>query len=279
MKEFDFYAFNKMLKISQREGAEDGKDVIHRLHSHENYEIIRILSGKASYQVKGMFFSAAEGDIIVIDRNIFHHIMPDNEYRRTVISLEHKLLNLFNFKIDLFKCFRQATEHDSYVISDSVLKQLGLDQKFDELTRLARGGDASDNQEVVLIRIIDILMDIRRAFSSESFRAEYQRDEIIAKIIKYVDENIKSDLSLEKIGAHLFLSKFYLCHYFRNKTNTSLFSYIQYKRIATAKILIENGMSAQNAAYESGFNNYSNFYKAFKKITGKFPTEMRQDKS
>lgn len=87
-----------MLKISQREGAEDGKNVIHRLHSHENYEIIRILSGKASYQVKGLYFSAAEGDIIVIDRNIFHHIMPENEYRRTVISLEHKLARPLQFQ-------------------------------------------------------------------------------------------------------------------------------------------------------------------------------------
>ncbi len=279
MKEFDFYGFNKMLKISQREGAEDGKNVIHRLHSHENYEIIRILSGKASYQVKGLYFSAAEGDIIVIDRNIFHHIMPENEYRRTVISLEHKLLNLFNFKIDLFRCFRLAAENDSYVISDSVLKQLGLDQKFDTLTGLAQDGNAADNQDIVLIHIVDILMDIRRAFSNESFRAEYQRDEIIAKIIKYVDENLKSDLSLDKIGSHLFLSKFYLCHYFKNKTNTSLFSYIQNKRIATAKILLENGMSAQDASYESGFNNYSNFYKAFKKITGYYPTEKRHKKS
>ena len=275
MKEFDFYAFDKMLKISQRKGFEDGKNVIHRMHSHENYEIIRILSGNASYQVKGLYFTASEGDIILIDRNVFHHIMPGDEYQRLVISLEDRLVRLFNFKIDPFRCFHLATGSNRYVVTDAILKKYGLSQKFGTLAGLASEGNAFENLDLILFTVIGILLELRQTFSDESFRIEYQKDEIISRIIQYVDENLRSDLSLEKIGAHLFLSKFYLCHYFKNKTNTSLFSYIQNKRIATAKLLIDGGMSAHDAAYEAGFNNYSNFYKAFKKITGKYPTEKK----
>ena len=204
--------------------------------------------------------------------------MPDNNYGRLVISLDNRLKSLFNFSTDFFSCFKMADETNRYVIKESILKEIMLDSKLNELSEIAKSENAPKNQDAILFKMVDILICIRDAFSKREEAPQYEKDEIISKIIQYVDENLEADLSLEKIGTHIFLSKFYLCHYFKSKTSMSLFSYIQNKRIIKAKILIENGVSAQEAAYATGFNNYSNFYKAFKKITGNSPTQQKGSK-
>lgn len=54
-------------------------------------------------------------------------------------------------------------------------------------------------------------------------------------------------------------------------TGFSVIEYITYKRILKAEELLLSGLSILDAANEVGFGDYSNFYKAFKKITGTSP--------
>lgn len=54
-----------------------------------------------------------------------------------------------------------------------------------------------------------------------------------------------------------------------------LTNYIQEKRIEEASCLIRGGLPINQAAEQVGFNNYSYFYKTFKKIIGCNPTDYQ----
>ena len=54
-------------------------------------------------------------------------------------------------------------------------------------------------------------------------------------------------------------------HLFKAETGYSIGAYINEKRLLLAKSLIQNGMSATEACYESGFRDYSTFCRAFRK--------------
>jgi YesN/AraC family two-component response regulator len=43
------------------------------------------------------------------------------------------------------------------------------------------------------------------------------------------------------------------------------------------KLLIDNKVSIKQVCYESGFNNFTGFYKYFKQITGKSPLNYQKE--
>ena len=53
----------------------------------------------------------------------------------------------------------------------------------------------------------------------------------------------------------------------------SIHQYIILKRIELAKSLIQQGKPMHLVCLESGFHNYSNFFKAFKAVTGVSPSD------
>lgn len=98
-------------------------------------------------------------------------------------------------------------------------------------------------------------------------------DSLGARICEYVNENITSELSLEKIARAFFISKFYLCRAFKSYVGSSIHGYVVQKRIGLAKRLIDSGESASSVAYKVGFGDYSAFYRAYVKHVGKAPTQ------
>ena len=60
---------------------------------------------------------------------------------------------------------------------------------------------------------------------------------------------------------------------FRNAVGTTVFDYIAYKRIGIAQHLLQMGIPAKEAALQVGYNDYSTFYRAYKKITGHSPAQ------
>ena len=96
--------------------------------------------------------------------------------------------------------------------------------------------------------------------------------ELGSRVIKYLNENISKDVSLDSLARRFFVSKYYLCRAFKKHNGISVHGYINQKRVMYAKQLIESGETASGAAYKVGFGDYSAFYRAYVKIVGKAPT-------
>ena len=68
----------------------------------------------------------------------------------------------------------------------------------------------------------------------------------------------------------------YLSRIFKSFTGASLQHFILIKKINYAQKLLNQGKTATEACYLSGFNNYSNFSRSFSNITGKSPGKFQK---
>lgn len=100
----------------------------------------------------------------------------------------------------------------------------------------------------------------------------------INKVLKYIDDNLNKDLSLEKLSAIAYYSPFHLHRLFKAYTNETLNSFINRKRIEkTASLLIhEKDITITELALNYGFNSNSSFSRAFKKSYGVSPSEFKR---
>ena len=99
----------------------------------------------------------------------------------------------------------------------------------------------------------------------------------IQRVMAYINEHYAQPLTLEEIADAFFISKSYLSHEFVRYTNTSVYEYIQFRRICGAKLLIASGVSLTDAAFQSGFNSYSSFLRTFRKTAGISPTDFQRN--
>ena len=97
-------------------------------------------------------------------------------------------------------------------------------------------------------------------------------EELGARVMRFLNENLDKDLSLDTISRHFFVSKYYLCRAFKRHNGISIHGYVNQKRVINAKRLIDSGESASVAAYKVGFGDYSAFFRAYVKIVGASPT-------
>jgi AraC-like DNA-binding protein len=63
---------------------------------------------------------------------------------------------------------------------------------------------------------------------------------------------------------------------FKAQTGSSVHAYVRQKRLLTAARLIREGVSANKAAADSGFGDYSAFHRAFKESFGISPGKLKQ---
>ncbi|MBO5256130.1 MAG: helix-turn-helix transcriptional regulator, partial [Clostridia bacterium] len=76
---------------------------------------------------------------------------------------------------------------------------------------------------------------------------------------------------------HCHISKFHLCHRFREEINMTIMQYIADQRILSAKIaLLETDKSISTVAMENGYANFSHFCSAFRRAEGISPASFRK---
>ena len=99
----------------------------------------------------------------------------------------------------------------------------------------------------------------------------------VNRILNFIDQNIDSELSLEKVAAIGHYSPFHLHRIFKEITNETLNAYITRKRIEkTAAMLMHRKELTITEIYQkNGFSSNSSFTRTFKKIYGVNPTEYR----
>ena len=107
----------------------------------------------------------------------------------------------------------------------------------------------------------------------------YQQDnDRVDQIFKYITKHFHEHISLEAISEEVNMTPPSFCRYLKKitgKTFTNLVN--EYRIVHASKLLVEKPTSITDICYESGFNNFSHFNKLFKKITGKSPSNYRNE--
>ena len=110
---------------------------------------------------------------------------------------------------------------------------------------------------------------------SATMHSKYKQNEMIAPVIEYITRNLSKSMSVEEIAKANHISTSSLAHLFKKEMNIPIYQYIIKKRLILAHRKISDGELASTAAIECGFNDYSGFYKQYKKLFNCSPSERR----
>ena len=92
----------------------------------------------------------------------------------------------------------------------------------------------------------------------------------------YIHDNLREELTLEKISQTLSMSTYHFAHAFREAVGLSPHRYVIKCRIERAKSLLrDTDLSVTEIAHQVGYLNQSHFSVAFHKVTGQTPRRYR----
>lgn len=99
----------------------------------------------------------------------------------------------------------------------------------------------------------------------------------INKICNYTLSNYKNDITLDEVASLSNLSVTSFCRYFKLMTKKKFYDFLIEIRVSHAcRFLIENKLPTEVICFDCGFNNVSNFYRHFKKVTGMTPLDYKR---
>ena len=96
----------------------------------------------------------------------------------------------------------------------------------------------------------------------------------------YIRNNFRSRISLENVAKAVDISPAYLSSIFPKETNMGYKEYLNTLRFEYAKkLLMYSDMSIGEICFESGFDDYANFMRSFKKRFDTSPALYRKELS
>ena len=92
-------------------------------------------------------------------------------------------------------------------------------------------------------------------------------ENVIEKVLTYIDDHIEEELSLDTIAAVFNYSKFYMARIFAKRTGYTIYKYIQGRRLTqAAQKLVETNKPIVEIAYEAQYSSQQAFTQAFSRV-------------
>ncbi|MGN0115777.1 MAG: helix-turn-helix transcriptional regulator, partial [Acutalibacteraceae bacterium] len=128
-------------------------------------------------------------------------------------------------------------------------------------------------------RVNAIISELCMIYESQYKEYIASTDSIPVQILDFINKNFTSNITLDSIKDKFFVSKTTIIAIVKRITGMTFKQYITKLRLNMGKDLIESGnQNAQNAALLCGFNEYSAFYKAYKKMYQMPPSSQIKNK-
>lgn len=248
----------------------DHKKLDFDYHHHDFNKIVILLEGDLTYVVEGKNYVLNPWDILLVGANQIHKPItnPNKPYERIIFWLNPKDKRLLN-------CFDLSIKNKVNVIRPSMsdvntIKSILLDMKNCQSSTEF----ASDLLTESLF--IQFMVYLNRLFLSDTYLSNNliaTYDKTIEFVINFIDNNLNQKLTIDDIASSCFVSKYYLMRKFKSTMGISIHNYIINKRIVLAKDLISEGIPLNEVSLKCGFNDYSTFVRAFKKIYNLSPSQ------
>ena len=259
---------------------------LNRWHYHAEVELVHIVEGKGTQFIGDSIHHFKSGDVILVGSNLPHYWKCDDIYFQSNSELKveakviHFLEDIWGDKFlelpenkTIRELYRKAKQ-GILIQGKTKLKVIEIIEKM----LLAKGM----KRILLLMETLYLISNSQECSFLSSVLALNNYNESEAKrindIYQYSLANFKKKITLNEIADVANISTNSFCRYFKTKTKKTYSQYlIEIRILYSCKLLIENKLTISGICYESGFNNFSNFNKFFKSITGKSPLQYKKE--
>ena len=255
----------------------DKKDIKFEYHHHDFSKIIILIDGDLTYYIEGKAYILKPWDILFVNKNEIHKpvVNPDKYYERIVIWLNPDFMAKYaQGNNDLLKCFEVAIKNN-YNLLRLNMKSIEVIKNLIQDIQSCNNSNEFGSEILKESLFVQLMVLMNRLFlNSDKNRdiEDIQYDKTIEGVLNYINSNLENDLSIDTIASEFFISKYYLMRKFKNQIGSSIHNYVVQKRLILARSLISEGLSMSSVCSRCGFNDYSSFVRAFKKVYGVSPS-------
>jgi len=246
-------------------------------HFHEFDKIVILLSGKVDYAVESDVYSLQPWDILLIRHHTIHKALIDKTvpYERIIIYLNEAYYAAVMPGAELMHCFEISDQKNRRLLKPNDIHIKAIRDILHQYETFPQSLTSSREfiKETFLLQLLILLGDTS---SQNRTGSQKKYTDKVESALSYINENLAGDLSVDAIASAAYLSRYHFMRIFREATGTTVHAYIRQRRLLNASRLIREGIPATVAAQQSGFEDYTSFYRAFRESFGINPSQLKR---
>ncbi len=245
------------------------------LHYHDHYEAFFAVSGDILYNVEGYTYRMEPGHLLLIPPYRLHQpcIHSGHCSERIALRFSQELPEKLNGKDHNIQW--SGTENlpvQQYCLEEPQCQEMKtLLQKL-----LCEDKGNAYGKETVIHALLTCFFVLLARAKLQQGKAKPEKSEMTATVremAEYIEKNYKNPVTSRQLEKQFLKNYSQLSKEFKEEVGGSPYQYLLLKRLLNAEKLLKEGIPPRTAAEESGFSDYSNFFRQFRTMYGCAPRE------
>lgn len=249
------------------------------LHCTTEFLLYCFKKGSGNIKIDGKEYTINEGDLVLINpTEIFHCTIDGGKFHeRYVLHIDETIAKHFPTSCqDLFSILYRRPKGVGNVICAELSGHMGLDKLSDCIYENIQKTDPVSVALTICktVELLTVLCRYQTELSAQN-QAPARENGLIQQVLNYLNDHFQEDITLDGIAKEFGVNKSYLSHLFTSFVGSSIWNYVIFRRINYFNSLVINNVSIEDACRQSGFQNYSNFYRLYKKYMNLTPIQFK----
>lgn len=250
-------------------------------HFHDFDKIVLLISGRVDYAVEDTVYPLEPWSVLLIKRHTIHKALIDKKepYERIIIYLDGKFFDRSLPQAGLMACFDNTDKAGQHLLipDDAQRRSISEAAAAFERALAEEGFGAKAMRDTLMMQLLIYINRLAADAETEpdAGKSRSGQHSKIDETLSYINEHLDQDMSVDMLAERVFLSRYHFMRQFKAQTGSTVHAYIRQKRLLYAARLIREGVSASQAAADSGFADYSAFHRAFKECFGISPGKLK----
>lgn len=252
-------------------------------HTHNYFQIYYISGGSLVHFVENGSSRLVHGDMFIIPPGVTHYISPEKNTIFYSLSFMPDFIDKTSRQSRLATNFLRNMQSGD---AENVRPKLSIDTNemfyiegimehiLYEFNQKPLGYDETIHAYTILLLNFIARNYFEKSKNNLTGHFEDNR-QFVLHCIEYIKNNFADEISLEEISKRSTMSKSSFCELFNKITGQSFNKYLNVCRIKRATELINKGYKITAIYGLCGYNDFSTFYRNFKKIMGLSPQSYK----
>lgn len=250
-----------------------GKDSLYKTwHASKEHLFMYVYSGTGNIVSGERVFPIKKGTLVFIAADTYHYTMPDEAqiYDRSKLTVSLEMFDKVTKFLGDNAVFKSISDKAVVYAEIDECDRSTVGSIFNDINKIENERD----KELIYLSCMFRLLHYLDKYTVNSTVAVAG---IMSCAIKYINENIATEIDIDDICSAINISKHYFCRQFKKDIGMTVMKYILKTRIVLAKSeLKKKELSISETSEKFGFSSVSYFCRVFKEEENCSPLQYRK---